>query len=279
MNDRQKLLALHSLIPWPWPRFNQISTFLANNLQDHLPTIVKENYRTASLFPFESYYAASDVAVVTYLDPDYPPLLKELHDPPAVLYLRGNKQLLTNSMLAIIGSRKATSYTHDIIDYFMPQFKAADLTICSGLAIGADTHAHKIAIEHGVNTVAVIGSGFHYPYPKQNIALFSELAKNHLLVTEYPPNTPPQPHQFIARNRVISALSKGIFITEAELKSGTMSTVDFALDLGKEVYTVPGSIFSTLSSGPHSLVQQGATLVHSSEDFSEQILPRSKALK
>lgn len=127
--------------------------------------------------------------------------------------------------------------------------------------------AHRAALRVPVPTVAILGNGFHYVYPKQHEALFRSLCETELVLSEYPPNASPMPHQFIARNRLISGLSKAVVITEAAEKSGTMSTADFAIDLGKDVATFPGRIDSPLSVGPHLLIQQGAQLIQNTTDF------------
>lgn len=272
MNKRQQLLALHSLIPWPWNRLQPIFDYLTasppfSKTAPKIPNVVRQKWSEASTFPFHFYYEQHTITPITIFDDSYPARLKELHDPPAVIYLRGHSELLEKRMMAIIGSRKATSYSNDCITQFMPYFKEQNWGICSGMAIGADTMAHEAALAHEINTVAVLGAGFQFIYPPSNRKLFERLASEHLVISEYPPHTAVSPHQFIARNRIISALSDSLLVTEAEKKSGTLSTVEFSLDLGKEIFTVPGRIDSPLSAGPHFLLQQGAHLLHSMEDL------------
>lgn len=274
MNKRQHLLALHSLLPWPWNRLKPIYNYLisshtASLAPPKIPNVVQQKWSEALTFPFDVYYEQHMITPITIFDDSYPPRLKELHDPPAVVYIKGHAELLEKRVLAIIGSRKATSYSKECIAQFMPYFKDQDWVVCSGMAVGADTMAHEAALVHEVPTIAVLGSGFQFIYPTSNRNLFEHLAKDHLVISEYPPHTAISPHQFIARNRIISALSDGLLVTEAEKKSGTMSTVEFSLDLGKEVYTVPGRIDSPLSAGPHILIQQGAHLLHSIEDLQD----------
>ncbi|WP_342525838.1 DNA-processing protein DprA [Chryseomicrobium sp. FSL W7-1435] len=278
MNDKQRLIALHSLIPWPWNRLKPIFDTLQHHstLTTPIPQIVQEQWTKAQTFPFEAFYTKHSITLITIFDTDYPEQLKNLHDPPAVLYIRGNPSLLKSAIVAIIGSRKSTHYSEHCINSIMPFIKLHTKTVCSGMAIGADTMAHQAAIAHETPTIAILGSGFHQIYPKTNHKLFEEMVTKHLVITEYPPQTMPAPHQFIARNRLISGLSQAVIITQAEKKSGTMSTVDFALDLGKEVYTFPGKIDSVLSEGPHSLIQQGAILLHSSADFTDSFVLSSQ---
>lgn len=272
MNKRQQLLALHSLIPWPWNRLRPIFDYLTSSHPfpteiPNIPNVVLQKWPEASTFPFDLYYEQHTITPITIFDTSYPVRLKELHDPPAVIYIKGHAELLQKRTMAIIGSRKATSYSKECIAQFMPYFKEQNWGICSGMAVGADTMAHEAALSHDVSTVAVLGSGFQFIYPPSNRKLFERLVNHHLVISEYPPHTAISPHQFIARNRIISALSDGLLVTEAEKKSGTMSTVEFSLDLGKEVFTVPGRIDSPLSAGPHFLLQQGAQLLHSIEDL------------
>lgn len=196
---------------------------------------------------------------IPYFHENYPKRLKELYDPPAVLYTKGLHALLERkNFVAVIGSRKATDYSEKALDFIIPPLVAHQIPIVSGLAAGADALAHKSAVYYGGETIAVLGHGFSHMYPKCNEKLAEELARNHLLVTEYPPYIPPARWTFPMRNRIISGLSDAVAVTESAAKSGTMSTVEHALDHGKEIFAVPGAIHLPLSAGPNKLLDEGA---------------------
>lgn len=269
MSNRQTLLALHSLYPRPWPQLQPLYSDLLS------PTIIKPSYpenfsrdwKRVEHFNFERYYHQQQIRPITIFDSDYPSDWKELHDPPAVVYAKGNLHHLRYPYIAIVGARKATTYSEHCIKLLLPAIRERGYGICSGMALGADGMAHQGALSLPVPTVAILGNGFHFIYPKQHEKLFNDLCETDLVLTEYPPNAPPMPHQFIARNRLISGLAKAVVITEAAEKSGTMSTADFAIDAGKDVATFPGQVFSPLSMGPHLLIQQGAQLIQNTTDF------------
>lgn len=216
----------------------------------------------------EAFYVQHQIFPIFYGDVDYPQSLYDMYDPPAVLYAKGNRALLATNKIAMIGSRQATSYSQQIIQWLMPQCKQQNLTIVSGLARGADTMAHTAAVAHQCPTIAVLGHGFQYMYPPEHATLAEHLGQQHLLLTEYPYHCAPQRWHFPMRNRIISGLSEAIIVTEAAKKSGTMSTVEYALEHGKDIYAVPGNIFSPLSEGPNALIAEGATPLTTLENTS-----------
>lgn len=270
-----RLLALHYVFPKPLNRLNAILNLdpelelLAEKTPDELGQLLKislhnaiklkTSYIQALKIPFLSVYEKHKILPISYFHPNYPISLLDLIDPPAVLYAKGHPELLLSpNRIAVIGSRKASSYSQTAMSKIIPALTENGFIIVSGLAKGADAMAHKTAIESGGRTIAVTGSGFLHPYPKENGELSNIIEENHLIITEYPPYMEPKKWNFPMRNRIISGLSKGIVVTEAHVKSGTLSTIEHALDHGKDVFAVPGSIASPLSEGPHKLISEGA---------------------
>jgi DNA processing protein len=208
---------------------------------------------------------------VTLADPGYPPLLKEIPDPPLALHVRGNPELLHTSGVAIVGSRRASPYALNAAGHLVRQLAASRLTIVSGLARGVDAAAHEAALAAGLPTIAVLGTGIDLTYPRSNARLFRRIADEGLIVTEFPPGTPPMRENFPVRNRLISGLTLGTVIVEASTRSGSLITARLAAEQGREVFAVPGSIFSGSSEGGHRLVQYGAKLVHDANDILDEL--------
>ncbi len=215
------------------------------------------------------------VQLMCYTDRDYPVMLKAAAQPPAVLYIRGQLPDL-NLSLAMVGSRQASAYGLKAARAFAGDLAAAGLVIISGGAKGIDTASHEGALEDGGSTVAVLGCGIDISYPAQNRSLFARIAERGAVVTEFPPHTAPTGWNFPRRNRIISGLSRSLLVVEAAKKSGAMITVEFALDEGREVYCIPGSIFLPNSAGCHSLLKSGAKLVDRPEDILEDYFPQGK---
>ncbi len=209
--------------------------------------------------------------VVAYEDPFYPLLLKQLVDPPPVLYVLGRKELLLTSAVAMVGSRAATTYGQRVAFSFAGSLAAMGVTVVSGLALGIDAQSHAGALSCGGNTIAVLGCGLDVVYPRQNNTLYERVAKHGLLVSEYPLGTRPEGFRFPARNRIIAGLSKGVVVVEAARRSGSLITAQMALDYNREVFAVPGQVDSFKSEGAHYLLQQGAKLVQRVEDIVEEL--------
>ncbi|MGF6951141.1 DNA processing protein [Neobacillus sp. B4I6] len=217
-------------------------------------------------------YKTNEITVITILDKEYPPLLKEIYQPPWALFTKGDLSLLeTDPKLAVVGSRQATQYGKNAIRLIFPGLIDKGVLIVSGLARGIDAIAHEYAIKNGGKTIAVIAGGFYHIYPKENTSLALEMMKNQLVLSEYPPDTKPLRWHFPSRNRIISGLSKGTFIIEAKRKSGSLITANFAVNEGRDVFSLPGSIFNPYSIGANELIQQGAKLVTGAEDILEEI--------
>lgn len=208
--------------------------------------------------------------VIVLTDVAYPRLLREIVDPPPLLYVHGELGTLTRAV-ALVGSRTPTRYGVTTTRRLAGELVEHGITVVSGMARGIDTEAHAGALDAGGRTVAVLGSGLNRIYPHENRDLFHRIARSGAVVSEFPLDTPPEPHRFPARNRVISGLSLGTVVVEASRKSGSLITARLALEQGREVFAVPGNIQSFKSAGTHGLIRQGAALVESARDILEEL--------
>ena len=206
--------------------------------------------------------------IVTYEDEAYPPLLKQINDPPLLLYVKRQLPPQDTLSIAIVGSRSPTRYGKTTCHQLSQQLAARGVTIVSGFARGIDTVAHRGALEAGGRTIAVMGNGLSHVYPEENRHLTDEILESGgALISEFPMTVPPMATNFPLRNRVISGLTWGTLVVEASERSGSLITARLAAEQGREVFAVPGQIFSKLSQGTHKLINQGATLIHSVDDF------------
>ena len=203
--------------------------------------------------------------------PEYPPALKEIYDPPPVLYLKGAFAERDAHGVAVIGTRRATAYGREACAALVKDLAAAGITIISGLAKGIDGIAHRTTLEGGGRTIAVMGSGLDVVYPADHRALAQKISETGVLLSEYPLGTKPDARNFPRRNRILSGLSLGVLVVEAPLDSGVMHTVRFALDQGRDVFCIPGSIFSPSSLGSNRLIQDGAKLITDAADVLEEL--------
>jgi DNA processing protein len=210
------------------------------------------------------------IKIITPDDPDYPQNLKNIYDPPIVLYIKGEIKTEDVSSIAIVGSRRASYYGLSSAEKFARDLSAKGLTIVSGMARGIDTYAHKGAIKQGGRTIAVMGSGFNHIYPKENKKLAEEISGSGAVISEFSMNAEPLKQNFPRRNRVISGVSLGTLVIEAARNSGALITADFALEQGREVFALPGEVDSGTSFGPNELIKQGAKLVSCVEDILEE---------
>lgn len=232
--------------------------------------ILKEEYRIG-LERYETYMKQNNIELIHIYDKYYPQKLKKIYDKPIVLYIKGNKSILNEFSLAIIGCREHTKYGEMVAKNMSYQISKNNIVTISGLARGIDSIAHKETLRAKGKTIAVIGSGVDNIYPEENKELAKEIIKNGgTIISEYVIGTKPQKMNFPARNRIISGMSNGVVVIEAKKKSGTMITVDFALEQGKEVFAVPGNILSKNSEGTNELIKQGAKLVTNVEDILEE---------
>jgi DNA processing protein len=215
--------------------------------------------------------------VVTLGDAAYPPGLLNIADPPLLLYVQGVLPAQWPAAIAVVGSRNPTPQGLLNSREFACSFAQAGLTVVSGLALGVDGAAHEGALDGAapgaLATIAVVGTGLDRVYPRQHLALSHRIAQHGLIVSEYPLGTPPLPPNFPKRNRIISALSQGTLVVEAALKSGSLITAGQAVEQGKDVFAIPGSIHSPQSRGCHALLKQGAKLVESAQDVLEELRP------
>lgn len=196
---------------------------------------------------------------IIFNDEDYPEILKEIYDPPKCLYVIGNKEVLNGKNIAMVGCRENSEYGKKAAYYFSYNLSKAGLNIVSGLAKGIDSYSHIGALAANEKTIAVIGSGLDNIYPKENVELARKIIETGgCIISEYPLGTKPEKRNFPARNRIISGISEAVIIVEAQEKSGTLITADFALEQGRDLFVVPGNINSKNSIGTNKLLQEGA---------------------
>jgi DNA processing protein len=205
------------------------------------------------------------IGVISSADEQYPEFLKQIYHPPPVLFYRGKTELLNRTSVAIVGTRRADNFGIDFARSLAEKLSKFGICIVSGLAAGIDAAAHGGALDAGL-TVGVLGTGVDCHYPNRNRKLQQKMAGDALIVSEYPPGTGPERGHFPARNRIISGLSRAVIVVQAGARSGALITADFALEQGREVYAVPGSVGSSLHRGCHGLIKQGAGLVSGVED-------------
>jgi DNA processing protein len=210
------------------------------------------------------------IKIITQDDVDYPLNLKNIPDPPIVLYVKGELKKEDNLSIAVVGSRRASFYGLSSAQNFAAELSAAGFTIISGMARGIDTAAHQGALKRHGRTIAVMGSGFRHIYPAENKKLAEEISRTGAVVSEFPIDAGPLKANFPRRNRVISGLSLGVLVVEAARNSGALITADFALEQGREVFALPGKVDSVNSFGTNELIKQGAKLVSCADDILEE---------
>lgn len=217
------------------------------------------------------YLKRNNIELISIMDSRYPKKLQEIYDKPICLYVKGNVEILNSFSIAIIGCRNNTEYGEQMARKIVQDLVQKNVVTVSGLARGIDSIAHKATVEKSGKTIAVIGSGLDNLYPKENIKLARDIIENGgAIITEYPIGTKPEKMNFPARNRIISGISNGIVVVEAKKKSGTMITVDFALEQGKEVFCVPGNVTSKNSEGTNELIKEGASIVTKVQDILQE---------
>lgn len=239
-----------------------LDDYLLNGLDSDIGRLIARDLDWAEM-------PGNDVMVID--DHDYPPLLKHIDSPPPVLFIRGARPLLGEPQLAIVGSRNPSIDGKENAYRFAKAIVNVGMTVTSGMALGVDGAAHRGAIDGNGHTVAVVGTGADITYPARHRALSTEIVERGVILSELPLGTQPHPSNFPRRNRIISALSLGVLVVEASPKSGSLITAHCALDQGREVYAIPGSIHNPMARGCHQLLRQGAKLVESSEDIFEEI--------
>ena len=215
---------------------------------------------------------------ITINDDIYPECLKEISDPPEKLYYKGNLELLKSErMIAVVGTRNPSSYGKLCCEYMIKKMSKADITIVSGFAKGIDSIAHKTSLITGTKTIAVIASGLDIVYPASNLSLYKEIEEKGLILSEYEAGTKPFKGNFPRRNRIIAGLSKGIIVVESKDRGGSLITADLALEYNRDVYAVPGDIFSEYSKGCNNLIRDAkANLFQISKNYLKIIIGKIK---
>lgn len=295
MEDFQYLIALGY-----FPKFGPIRLQRLKNTFPNWQSVFNANFAELKRAGIEENIASEFIAARSAINPEkirenlikeniqaigldnplYPPLLKEIHNPPQVLYYKGRLIENESAILAVVGTRKFTPYGKRIVEDIVRKL-AGRLAIASGLAIGIDTLAHTAALEANGRTIAVLGSGLDKQniYPAQNRLLAEKILDNGgALISEFAPGTPALKHHFPQRNRIVSGLSLGALIIEADRKSGSLITAQHALEQNREVFAVPGSIYSQFSSGTNYLIKEGAKTITAAEDVIETLNLEEKKL-
>ncbi|HEY9280517.1 MAG TPA: DNA-processing protein DprA [Eoetvoesiella sp.] len=256
---------------------SSLAKFLPHDLarQLHLPPGAQ--IETAIARTLE-WLGAPNHHLITLADPAYPRSLLDIHDPPLLLYVNGNPEHLARPMISIVGARSATAAGVENAHAFAQYLAEQGWCVASGLALGIDAAAHRGALragQQGAGTVAILGTGIDIVYPSQNRELAHQIAQQGALISEFPLGTRAIPFQFPKRNRIVAGLSQGVLVVEAALQSGSLITARLALETGREVFAIPGSIHSPLSRGCHALIRQGAKLVESGRDIHDELgLPK-----
>ena len=217
------------------------------------------------------WFSESDRHILTLEDPRYPELLKQISDPPSLLFVQGDVDLLSQWQIALVGSRNPSASGRDTAYEFSRYMAQGGLTITSGLAMGIDAAAHQGALAAQGKTIAVIGTGLDRVYPAKNRELAHEIALTGTIVSEFSLGTAPRAENFPRRNRIISGLSLGTLVVEAAVRSGSLITARMALEQGREVFAIPGSIHNPLARGCHQLIREGAKLVEKADDILEEL--------
>ncbi len=200
-------------------------------------------------------YNEQGIKTITFYDNEYPYLLKEISSPPLCLYCKGNTQLLNTLCLAVVGTRKPSDYGILTTKQFSKELSKADVTIVSGLATGVDTIAHRTVLEEQGKTIAVLAGGLNHIYPASNFSLAKQLTENNLIISENNPNVKPLAYYFPIRNRIIAGLSKGVLVTEAAENSGSLHTINYAIEFNRDIFAIPGKINAENSKGTNNIIK------------------------
>lgn len=252
---------------------------LRAGLPEKLASLISGNPQSSEMTDRLEYtrnwFESSDAHhIICLSSPDYPPRLKELSDAPPILYVIGNPELLCEPQLSIVGSRRPTPQGRRLAYDFALELGKSGLVVTSGMALGIDAAAHQGVLSSYGSTVAILGTGVDQIYPRNHRSLYSLIAQQGALVSEFPLGTAPNKGNFPKRNRLISGLSLGVLVVEAEKKSGSLISARLAAEQGREVFAVPGSILNPLSKGCHQLLKEGAVLVESHEDILIELQPQ-----
>ncbi|MFE4140969.1 DNA-processing protein DprA [Peribacillus sp. YIM B13472] len=287
MNKKEKLIHLHHCRGAGWKSIQTImskdpslsSLFTTDYVEwakmlpipsNKLNLFLKDLHSLNTIDKLKNY-EDSQIHCLTIFDDGYPFLLKQIFDPPWVLYYKGDKKLLTRkNTLGVVGTRKPTSYGLEALKSILLPLVKKKFVIISGVAAGIDAESHKITLREGGDTIGVLGGGLMQIYPKSNVTLAEEITNKGLLISETPPEMKAEPWMFPLRNRIISGLSQGVFVVEAKERSGSLITAQAALEHGREVFALPGNVTSQKSMGTNQLISDGAKLVLSSRQIEEE---------
>ncbi|MBJ8070608.1 DNA processing protein DprA [Bacillus mycoides] len=286
---RERLLHLHYMLADHWkamerllyvdPELKGVYTFSPKQFEYYAGISPEKSselvnfLQTSNLKQYVSYLEKNRIFYITIWDEDYPQLLQEIQDPPFVLYGKGERDFLGKiNKLAIVGTREPSLYGKESVKFILQPLLEKEWLIVSGFARGIDTIAHEVTVRQHCPTIAILGHGLSYMYPKENSGLYDKWKDYILLLTEYPPHYVPKKWYFPKRNRIISGISKGVLVVEAKTRSGSLITADLALEQNREVFALPGPIFIESATGTNHLIQQGAKLVRNAEDILEEIL-------
>ncbi|SFJ22743.1 DNA-processing protein DprA [Thermoflavimicrobium dichotomicum] len=278
---------IHRMLEWGWLPDQEISPELTDYLRMNKTSKNKIEHLQKKWNPHFIRQVVTDlkrrnIIPLTPMDETYPELLKEIAQPPWVLYVKGDIHLLSDHCIAVVGTRKPSAYGIRTTRYLCEEIAQAGWVIVSGMAHGIDAEAHRSALQVQGKTVAILGTGVDVIYPRNHRFLYEELIKKGAVVSEMPPDTQPHPGLFPRRNRIISGLSHGTVVIEAARRSGSLITADYSMEQGREVFAVPGSIMVEQSQGTLRLIQQGAKCITSAQDIFEEfpyILPQEKEKK
>ena len=264
---------LLQLYEYPWIIFHLTEQQLKNTgflTEKNIIEIMDDNKRRHAETIFQTMYK-KDIGIITIKDSAYPKRLRDIFQPPVALFYTGKLEFSETS-IAIVGSRRTTRYGANTAKRLGYDLSMRGIQIISGLARGIDSFAHLGSVEAGGKTIAVLGCGPDIVYPVENTKLYSSIRESGgVILSEYPPGTPPLTHHFPARNRIISGLSDGVLVVEAAERSGSLITATLALEQGKEVFAVPGNIDTLLSTGTNQLIRDGAKIVLSAQDVLDEI--------
>ncbi|MBA0901539.1 MAG: DNA-protecting protein DprA [Candidatus Nitrotoga sp.] len=236
-----------------------------------IAAIIARGWSEEELVPIEAWLVDPNNHIITLSDPDYPQALLSAFDPPMLLYVKGRRELLNRPALAVVGSRNATSQGLGNAEAFSRAASAAGLCIVSGMAQGIDAAAHAGGLRERGSSIGVVGTGLDKIYPAVNRKLAHQLAQEGALISEFPLGTPPLAENLSCRNRLISGLSLGCLVVEASLRSGALIAARMALESGRDVFAIPGSIHTPQAKGCHRLIKQGAKLVECAQDIFEEL--------
>ena len=242
-----------------------------NLITDHFVNALEEAKREIDFAAIQKVCESQNIRILTYQDVSYPKNLKQIYDPPIILYIKGTIFPEDETALAIVGSRHASPYGMRVAHRFAYELSECGMTIVSGLARGVDAEAHRGTLDARGRTIAVLGCGVDVVYPKENKKLYEQIAESGALISEFPLGAPPMAYHFPRRNRIIAGLSLGVLVVEAHSRSGSLITASLSAEEGREVYVVPGPIDSLNSKGTNRLIQEGAKMVLGSQDIIEDL--------